>query len=371
MRRLARPLRICACLILLSHGENGLERPETHASLEEMVVERAWYGMSGSDAKNFKKLVKALVDPMRSEIKKKKTRSQSLLDKSVKVVTACTEDFATQLALAERATLKFGEQRKKHRACRTKQAELISSTEKCVDVAREKKEEVKLVKGVMKSMKRANKYKLNEKYCQKFGGEEHVTWLKRMRGNMKSMIRKVKSKKRRFLGMVKAGKKKGKGCKSALNKAKTQKKQCDKSGQKMDAYSCNAAVSVVRSCDKLDMCYPVALKAYKSLESTVRLEVNDYKVEWRAFDRIDCYLGALGKGKAGSSNKTHLEYCSKYAIDTAHLDVKFPRIPKQPSCPKPAVYPCTAAYVKAEYDTLPSKARGKCTICEAMKKVKK
>jgi len=291
-----------------------------------------------------------------------------LIDKSIKSVAACIDDFVTQVGLAKKATLQFRSQSTKHKACRVKQAELVSFTKRCVVVAREEKEEAKLLKGDVKAMRKANKHRLNENFCKKMVGEEHIDWLKRMRGNMKQMLAKIKRRKKDFGGMVKEGKEKGKGCKSSLQALKTQKKLCDETAQKMDTYSCSAAVTVVKGCDKLDMCYPVALKAYTSLESTTRLLVNDYKVEWRAFGRIDCYLGALSKGKAGSSNKKRLEYCKKFAIDTSHLDVIFPRIPKQRTCPKAEVYPCNAAYVKAEYDALPRTARGKCNICEAMNK---
>jgi len=372
MRRLTLLFHICAHLILQTHGDGALEGTHTASSLEELVVQRAQSGMSGSDARKFSKLVKKLTVPMRHEIKKRKDRSQALIEKGVKEVSECIDDFETQLDLSKKATLQFREQSKKHKACRIKQAELISLTKRCVILAREEKEEVKILKGNMKAIKRANKHRLNEGYCKKMAGEVHIDWLKRMRGNMKQMVAKLNAQKNNLKkAKVKERKKNGKkGCKVSLKKAKAKKKLCDKTAEKMDAFSCSAAVTVVRTCDKLDMCYPVALKAYKSLESTTRLQVTDYKVDWRAFDRIDCYLGALGKGKAGSSNATHLKYCSKYVIDTSHLDVKFPALPKPPACPKAAAYPCTEAYVKAEYDPLPKKARGKCSNCLAMEEKK-
>jgi len=368
MRRLALLFHICACLILQTNGEIALEQSHTAASLEELVVNRARSSMSGMDAKKFNKLVKKLIGPMRREIKIKRDRSQSLIDKSIKEVAACTDNFITQVDLAKKATLQYRQHSKKHKVCRDKQAELYKLTKRCVVIAGESKSEVKLLKGYVKSIKKANKHRLSEKFCRRLNGEEHIDWLKRMRGNMKKMIGKIKSRKKYFKQMKKAKKKKGKSCKLALQAVKKKKKLCDEIGRKMDGYSCKAAVTVVKGCDKLDMCYPVALKAYKSLEKTTRLQVTDYKVDWRAFDRINCYLGALGKGKAGSSNKKKLAYCKKFKIDTSHLDVKFPKIPKKKPCPKAKVYPCNAAYKKAEYDALPSKARGKCNICEAMNK---
>jgi len=359
-----------ACLILRTHGEIALEGSHTAASLEELVADHARSGMSGIDANKLNKLVKKLTGPMRREIKKRKAGSQSVIDKCIKDVAACTEDFVTRVELAKKATRQFRQQSKKHKACRAKQAELVSLTKRCFVVEKEEKEQVKLLKKDMKSMNKGNKHRLNERFCRKMPGEEHVVWLKRMRGDMKQMIGKIKYKKKDFQRMVKQGKKKGKGCSSELKKLKARKQLCDETAQKMDVYSCSSAVTVVKSCDKLDMCYPVALKAHKSLESTTRLQVTDYKVEWRAFGRIDCYLGALSKGKAGSSNKKQLDYCKKFAIDTSHLDVIFPKYPKRRPCPKAKAYPCNAAYVKAEYDTLPRKARGKCNICEPMNKKK-
>lgn len=370
MRRLALLFQICACLVLQTNGEIALEASHTAASLEEMVIDRAQSSMSGNDAKNFNKLVKKLIGPMRREIKKKRDRSQSLIDKSIKDVAACTDNFRTQVAFAKKATRLFRQQSKKHKACRTKQAQLFKHTKRCVVNAGEQKQNVKLFKGYLKSIKKGNKHRLNERFCKRMRGEEHIEWLKRMRGNMKQMIGKIKSRKKYFKQVKQEKKKKGKGCQVALQAVKKKKKLCDEAGRKMDVYSCNAAVTVEKGCDKLDICYPVALKAYKSLESTTRLQVTDYKVDWRAFDRINCYLGALGKGKAGSSNKKKLAYCKKFKINTSHLDVKFPKIPKKLPCPKAKVYPCNTAYKKAEYDTLPQKARGKCNICEAMNKKK-
>jgi len=170
-----------ACLILQTYGDLALEGSHTAASLEELVLDRAQSGMSGVDAKKLNKLVKKLIGPMRSELKKSRDRSQSLIDKSIKDVAACTEDFVTRVELAKKATRQFRQQSKKHKACRAKQAELVSLTKRCFVVEKEEKEQVKLLKKDMKSMNKGNKHRLNERFCRKclvrntlFGSKECV-----------------------------------------------------------------------------------------------------------------------------------------------------------------------------------------------------
>merc|ERR1712008_293754 len=162
-------------------------------------------------------------------------------------------------------------------------------------------------------------------------------------------IKKYKVEKRSLKLLQKEMKKKSSSCSVKLAGYKKKVKTCNVIGEKMDGAKCRAALALQRACDRNKVCYDMAVKAYKTIEPTARLTEKDMKVDWKSLSRIQCYLGALGNGKAGSSNKKALKKCKEGKIDTKHLDLVYPSLTGMKKCKMLDNYPCTTPYMKKEY----------------------
>jgi len=109
-------------------------------------------------------------------------------------------------------------------------------------------------------------------------------------------------------------------------------------------------------------------------------EEKDFKIQWRALHRIQCYLVVMGEknDKNQKKEKEHLDKCIKLKkkdISTKHLDIDYKKIPKKPKCPKDKMCPCSTFYTNSYYKVGPKtrcvKNLVKKYTCAACKKKKK
>jgi len=83
--------------------------------------------------------------------------------------------------------------------------------------------------------------------------------------------------------------------------------------------------------------------------------------------RIDCLIEAFADGKVTGSEVTA---CKKRSVDTALMDLKFPKVPALQKCAVPQMYPSTGMYKRTEFNPLPMLAKGKESVpCIGMREV--
>lgn len=327
--------------------------------LEQLVFEQV--DSEGPTNKGFIKTVKPLILQLREKIKKDKKTWQGQLDDRAAAVKKCDVTFAKDTADMNSHHSNYLKRSTAHKECRAKQKRMYKEHKRCKSIQASGRERRKRQLKLLKKHKKLP----NAKICKAQLGESYGEWLQRMADEFQARIKKYKVEKRSLKLLQKEMKKKSSSCSVKLAGYKKKVKTCNVIGEKMDGAKCRAALALQRACDRNKVCYNMAVKAYKTIEPTARLTETDMKVDWRSLARIQCYLGALGNGKAGSSNKKVLKQCKENKINTKHLDLNYPSLSKMKKCKSSDNYPCTKSYLEKEYNML-GKGPAKCTPCEGI-----
>jgi len=103
-------------------------------------------------------------------------------------------------------------------------------------------------------------------------------------------------------------------------------------------------------------CYKSKAETYHTARKAVVVEEKDRKAEWRGLKRMLCLVNAFGDGKVTGAE---VDTCKKITVNTNHLIIKYPKVPKLADCSVPKAYPATARYKKLEFVPLPALARGR------------
>merc|ERR1719487_1143058 len=123
----------------------------------------------------------------------------------------------------------------------------------------------------------------------------------------------------------------------------------------MDAQACAWATDGKAACSAYTTCHNGRKEAYEETEVAVKKEERDRKAEWRGLKRMECLIDAFRDGRVTNSE---VDSCKKRSHDTSHLNLRYPKLPKQATCSIPQTYPATPAYKRAEFANLPALARG-------------
>jgi hypothetical protein len=158
-----------------------------------------------------------------------------------------------------------------------------------------------------------------------------------------------------------------KECQRKAHAYNVKKAQCNQFQDMMDGGACKNAVVMKDGCESYAECYFSKVKIYKAFEKTVKYEKVDRKAEWRGLKRMICLIDSFGDGKVTAKE---VDKCKKKSHSTKLLDIKYPRVPKLKKCTMAPLYPSTAAYKKAEFQSLPALAKGKASAeCSGIKEV--
>mmetsp|Transcript_40302 Transcript_40302/g.79607 ORF Transcript_40302/g.79607 Transcript_40302/m.79607 type:complete len:432 (+) Transcript_40302:71-1366(+) len=324
--------------------------------LEQLVLQQV--DSDGPSNKGFIKTVKPLLLQLREKIKKEKKTWQDQVNDRAEGVKKCNAKFAEDSAAMNSHRSNYLKRSAAHKKCRAKQKRMYKDQKRCKSIEASAKERRKRELKLLKKSKKLP----NTKICKGMSGESYEEWLQRMADEFQKRIKLYKAKKKSVSMLKKGMKSKASMCKTKLASYKTKVRTCNGIGEAMDGAKCREALSLQRACDRNKVCYDMAVKAYKTIEPTARLTEKDMKVDWKSLSRIQCYLGALGNGKAGSSNKKALKKCKEGKIDTKHLDLVYPSLTGMKKCKMLDNYPCTTPYMKKEYIML-GKGPAKCTPC--------
>jgi len=158
------------------------------------------------------------------------------------------------------------------------------------------------------------------------------------------------------------------------------KNKCDKIAYVMNGYKCKAVTTLDGSCSFYEACWKRAKKQYDRDKKVIIIEERDFKIQWRALRRIQCYLLVMGtkNDKNHKKEKAQLDQCIKLKkkdISTKHLDINYKRIPPKPKCPKDPMCPCSKFYTNSYYKVGPKSRCVKnlvkkytCPACKGKKK---
>merc|ERR1719362_1721021 len=327
--------------------------------LEQLVLEQV--DNEGPSNRGFIKTVTPLIIQLRTKIKQDKKTWQGQLNERAAAVKKCDVKFAEDSADMNSHKANYLKRSKAHKECRALETRLYKEHKRCKSIHASEKERRKRELKLLKKQKKLPDVKI----CKSQVGESYGEWLQRMADEFQTRIKHYKAKKKNLKMLQKEMKAKASSCNVKLASYKKKVKTCNGIGEKMDGAKCREALSLQRACDRNKVCYDMAVKAYKTIEPTARLTEKDMKVDWKSLSRIQCYLGALGNGKAGSSNKKALKKCKEGKIDTKHLDLVYPSLTGMKKCKMLNNYPCTKAYKAKEYSML-GKGPAKCTPCEGV-----
>jgi hypothetical protein len=155
-------------------------------------------------------------------------------------------------------------------------------------------------------------------------------------------------------------------CKLESSRYAKKKAQCNVVQKAMDGFACKRAVLVKDACETYAECYNSKMETYLTAKKTVIQEEKDRKAEWRGLSRMLCLINAF---KGGITN-AEIDKCRKETHSTTHLDIKYPKEPKQHICQVPKAYPATPTYKRVEFAKLPSVAKGKDPLeCTGLKEI--
>eukprot|EP00419_Tripos_fusus_P023365 CAMPEP_0172715516 /NCGR_PEP_ID=MMETSP1074-20121228/67590_1 /TAXON_ID=2916 /ORGANISM="Ceratium fusus, Strain PA161109" /LENGTH=346 /DNA_ID=CAMNT_0013540101 /DNA_START=82 /DNA_END=1122 /DNA_ORIENTATION=- len=306
------------------------------AMLEVMVLDQLRSNESEHGPKKNDKFVKKvgeMVKSLKNGIKRAKNREQNLVYKSWDHFKSCTRIMSGLSLTVSRGQSKIMSLFRVARKCSKRIKPLYARVLRCPKVVAAKKDGMKKESLLVKTM---SKHKFVPKTCKKEAGEGHLLWLQRM-VNLVSK-RKLKLDKSGYDADRHGVKlmKERRACKKMIVKYNKRRKVCVKKQKKLQSQQCKVVSSIAAGCSSYTTCYNEAVKSYLATMKKAKVLEKHIKLEWRALERIACYLTPFSSAKKDKkANLKALEKCNaKGRYPTNHLDLRYRRIPKKTRCPK-------------------------------------
>lgn len=357
----------------------------THRQLEAEVSDllklgnlRANMSKEAFDATPFGNSVKKIMDlienSMMPQVLETHTANQNELLELSAQVTTCGKVKNTQVAKAGKKKRLYLKLSPMHRTCRAGEAGLSAERTECHEEQGDKKKLMDLrcsafamvdkqtgdqtanraimVKGGSESTE-SYVNRITATVCGTCQGEEACKDCKDSACGMKRLFYKAKiaceTAKEDYEKQVKK-------CKTADKLYFHKKASCNSLQDQMDGASCKRAVETKDACEAYSECFFDKKSAYESLEAMVKQEEKDRQAEWRGLKRMQCIIKAFGGGKVTNDEVTA---CQKKLHSTAHLVIKYAKLPKLATCHVPLDYPNTPLYKKVNFAPLPALAKGR------------
>jgi len=188
------------------------------------------------------------------------------------------------------------------------------------------------VKNIHKLIKKWNKQKITQKFCNQGKGETKYQYVSRLAEHFKKKAAAVKAKIDEMVKKTKGGKALSKGCNAIKHYARhLVEHTCKKIQVANYGCTCEKVIKEKKVCSLYDGCYAATVLQYKGNKKEIEKKNAAAKLEWRAVGRIECLLKVMGgKDKADAKQ---LEKCVKGPqISTKPLDLIYPKVPSKPKC---------------------------------------
>lgn len=376
----------------------------THKELEEQVTDlfklgslRSSMSKAAFDATPFGSSVKRIMDliekTMMPKVLEAHTANQNELLRLAEDVDKCGATKSEQVAKANKRHSTYLRLSPLHRTCRAGEAGLSTERSQCHDEEDDKKKIMELkCKEFAMVKKQVGDQTANKQIMKKGGSESDESYVNRI---SETICGNCRGKGCTALGEEKEDKDKpgprkkcgyepytcGCGFRCQFAKAKDacekasedhrvqvkkcrmadkqyfhKKAECDSLQDQMDSSSCKRAVEMKDACEAYAECHFDKKNAYLSLEKMVKQEEKDRQGEWRGLMRMQCLIKAFTGGKVTSDE---VVACKKQTHSTAHLVIKYPKLPKLVKCSVPVDYPNTPSYKRVNFAPLPALAKGK------------
>merc|ERR1719487_2256110 len=158
-------------------------------------------------------------------------------------------------------------------------------------------------------------------------------------------------------------------CDTADNDWKLKRSECDGYQKEMDDAACEAATIAKDTCETYADCYSnKKVEDFDAKKVSAKDEEVDRRAEWQGLKKMECLITAFEDGKVTS---TEIDDCKDKETDTDHLEIEIPSVLGKVECVVPDLYPTTAAYKTAEFETLPTNAKGQMgkNVCSGIKSI--
>merc|ERR1719163_1332558 len=298
--------------------------------------------------------------------------NQEELDKLGAVVTKCSTTRDASLTDAAKFTTTYTTKSPLHKDCRKSEADLYNQAVTC-------HQEWKAAKGLMKAecdgfaqtSKELGSTTTNEGIAKKAVGEDVETYVYRLhatfcggadfKGGYKDKFDIAKGKCDKA---TKDFNDKDAECKKLDKDWGAKRDTCNSIQEEMDEAACKATLEIKDTCETYAECHEVTVKAYSDAEKLIRPEEVDRKAEWRGLRRMLCLMDAFVDGKVTDAEVTVCQNKDHKPEANEKLSLKYFTIPDMEKCDVPNKYPGSVEYVKAEFEGLPTNAKGNLDVLE-------
>jgi hypothetical protein len=340
--------------------------PQAVLEMENSVLELLTNANGATPLQSSVEQIKNLVnETMMPKVMRAHTANQKEITELGGSFAGCASKRTHGMSQAEKKKNTYEASSPLHKACRAREAELITEVNACLTAQKSEEKVQELQCQRVKDLEGdwGNEAR-NKQIASKMSGETAKMYIKRMSstycGNGDG-----EEGGSRWARYLEAEDK----CKKATEKVDKMKKQCDDKSTvhkqqakkctnlqlQMDRAACSRTIIIKDACESYAECYMSKKHDYNTTVSVVAEEEMNRVQEWHALSRITCLITAFDDGKVTSEE---VAACKSATYNTSQLKILYPVQPVMLDCKVPDLYPATAAYKKKEFAPLPVLAKG-------------
>jgi len=140
-------------------------------------------------------------------------------------------------------------------------------------------------------------------------------------------------------------------CKKKSADDSSKRKTCDGELKSLEEQACVWAQNTEDRCKSYDKCYAAAKTKLDALRTSTKAVEQSLKGEYMAGKTMECMGKAIDK--SGKVDAKKMKACKNSTVDSSHLAVTVPELPKEMNCWQPTIYPGSRVYRKMVYTGLP------------------
>jgi len=336
--------------------ETGVPDMQTISKLEELVMAKVHEGVGGNN--NLTAVINGSITSMRKAILAATAANQKLIIDDIKAFKPCKAKMWKKYDKAVPVEGAFWVLGEIYPKCIDAEKKLNVLKTRNYRVWTTSKSTLKTKQRIFKAVGRSC-----VNVCNKNKNENYNEQLSRLSKYYVSCRKKIGPKYKDVVAAKKKYKSSDKAKTLSNLKYIAMKKKCELIAYRMNQKKCRAVGILSGSCSFYNECWKRAKRRYDSDKKQIVVQEANMKVQWRALNRIQCFLQVLNikNDKNHKKEKAQLDKCIKIKVKvnektTKPLNIDYKKIPKKPKCPQDPWCPCTGAYLNFYYKKGP-KAR--------------
>jgi hypothetical protein len=353
-----------------SHPTDKVSTFDMESAITDLMMGKQSLGATpmGSSIKKIKQLIEKTMMPAGLD---GHNADQKELNQLGKHVAHCGDGRKVMWRNVVAFHMKYQKFSKLHKACRNDEAIKYTAKKNCFkDLAEKKKIKELRCNFYAMTSRRVGDGNRNRQIVKRGGSEATEVYVRRITATTcgqaggkgaggygkRGMLDDLLVAKAKCEKALKEYNAQGKKCARQLKDYTNRKAKCNMIQVGMDSSACKSAVHAKDSCETYAECHKSKSESYHTARKTIVQEEKDRKAEWRGLKRMGCFINAFADGRVRNDE---IEACKKSTVNTKHLGIKYPQLPKFETCSIPLKYPSTPEYKKAEYADLPAVAKGR------------